>query len=288
MLPASPEKSAAPVLTLTLRQGLSQRLAEARAMKMYTVKQVAKLSGVSVRALHHYDEIGLLRPAHIGANRYRYYGEDELLRLQQILIHRELDIPLGQIGAILDSPDFDRLATLSEQRERLEREAKRYAELVRTIDRTIARLKGDRAMQDADLYKGISPEKQAEYEKWLIDRYGGDMPERIEMSKKAYAKMSAAEQQQAMDELLDVEQALAEALRRGVPPQAIVLDPLLSRQRDWVSLMWGKPCPLDAFIGLADLHLSHPDFVTRYESIEKGFSDYHAAAMKAWARRQSE
>jgi len=66
-------------------------------MKMLTVKQVAKISGVSVRALHHYDEIGLLKPARIGRNRYRYYGDDELLRLQQILLHRELDIPLERI-----------------------------------------------------------------------------------------------------------------------------------------------------------------------------------------------
>ena len=86
---------------------------------MYTVKQVAKLSGVSVRALHHYDEIGLLKPAHIGTNRYRYYGEEELLRLQQILIHRELDIPLAEIAEVLDAPDFDRLATLRVQREKL-------------------------------------------------------------------------------------------------------------------------------------------------------------------------
>ena len=61
------------------------------------------------------------------------------------------------------------------QREKLAAEAKRFAQLVRTIDRTIDKLKGDRAMKDADLYKGISPEKQAEYETWLIDRYGGDM-----------------------------------------------------------------------------------------------------------------
>ena len=60
-------------------------------MKMLTVKQVAKLSGVSVRALHHYDEIGLLKPASTGRNRYRYYGEEELLRLQQILLHGGLD-----------------------------------------------------------------------------------------------------------------------------------------------------------------------------------------------------
>ena len=81
-------------------------------MKLLTVKQVAKVSGVSVRALHHYDEIGLLKPASIGRNGYRYYGRDELLRLQQILLHRELDIPLGEIRAILDDPKFDQLDAL--------------------------------------------------------------------------------------------------------------------------------------------------------------------------------
>ena len=150
-------------------------------MKAYTVAQLAKLAGISVRALHHYDEIGLLKPAHIGQNRYRYYGPEELLRLQQILIHRELGIPLAEIGAILDAPGFDRLDALTQQREKLAAEARRYAQLVRTIDRTIEKLKGDRAMKDADLYKGVvSPEKQAEYEKWLIARYGGDMPERCD------------------------------------------------------------------------------------------------------------
>src|SRR5690349_3384658 len=131
-------------------------------MKMLTVKQVAKISGVSVRALHHYDRIGLLKPALIGTNRYRYYGRDELLRLQQILLHRELGIPLDEIGTILDAPGFDRLAALRSQRERLAGQAERYAELVRTIDRTIASLNGDTTMENADLYKGITPEKQAE------------------------------------------------------------------------------------------------------------------------------
>lgn len=79
-------------------------------MSGYTVKQVAKLSGVSVRTLHHYDEIGLLKPESVGANGYRYYGQDELLRLQQILFHRELGFPLAEIARVLDAPDFDRVA----------------------------------------------------------------------------------------------------------------------------------------------------------------------------------
>jgi DNA-binding transcriptional MerR regulator len=256
-------------------------------MKTYTVAELAKLAGISVRALHHYDEIGLLKPAHIGQNRYRYYGPEELLRLQQILIHRELDIPLSDIGAILDAPDFDRVATLESQREKLAAQAKRFAQLVRTIDRTIEKLKGDRAMKDADLYKGaVSPEKQAEYEAWLVARYGGDMAERIAVSKKSYAAMNDAEKQAANDELKAVEQGLAAAMRLGISPESPELDPLHTRQRDWVSLMWGKPCPPESFAGLADLHLSHPDFVSRYEGIAPGFSDWHAAAMKAWAKRQ--
>src|SRR6218665_335971 len=106
-------------------------------MKTYTVNQLAHLAGISVRALHHYDEIGLLKPAFTGDNRYRYYGEEELLRLQQILIHRELYIPLAEIGAILAAPAIDRLETLRKQRERIEEQARRYARMVKTIDRTI-------------------------------------------------------------------------------------------------------------------------------------------------------
>lgn len=256
-------------------------------MKLLTVKQVSKLSGVSVRALHHYDEIGLLRPASIGANRYRYYGEDELLRLQQILLHRELDIPLGEIASILDDPRFDRVTALTMQREKLAREAERYADLVRTIDRTIARLNGDKTMSNADLYKGISPEKQAEYEAWLVDKYGGDMPERIATGKRKYETLSDADKQALQDELLEVELAWAEAMKKGVPAESPALDPLLKRHRAWVATMWNKPCPPVAYGGLADLHLSHPDFVARYEAIAPGFSDYHAAAMKAYAARQT-
>jgi MerR family transcriptional regulator, thiopeptide resistance regulator len=254
-------------------------------MKMLTVKQVAKVSGVSVRALHHYDEIGLLKPASIGRNGYRYYGRDELLRLQQILLHRELDIPLGDIRAILDDPKFDQLEALRAQRGKLAAEAKRYAQLVRTIDRTIADLNGESAMQNAELYKGISAEKQAEYENWLVEKYGGDMPDRIAVSRKKYDSLTAAEKQKLQDELKDIDTAWVDAMKNGVPADSKSLDPLMERYRDWVAYMWNKPCPPEALAGLADLHLGHPDFVDRYEAYGEGFSDYHAVTMKAYAGR---
>jgi len=257
-------------------------------MKTYTVNELARLAGVTVRTLHHYDEIGLLKPAFTGENRYRYYGEDELLRLQQILIHRELDIPLAEIGAILDAPGFDRLETLQKQRSRLEEQARRYAGMVRTIDRTIARLKGERTMKDADLYSGIvSPEKQAEYEAWLSQTYGPEMDAAIADSREALAGLGPDGMRQAMKGLEAIEAGLVEAMKRGVLAESKALDPLMARHRDWVAMMWGRPCPPEAFAGLADLHLSHPDFVDRYEALATGFAEYHAAAMKAWASRQS-
>jgi MerR family transcriptional regulator, thiopeptide resistance regulator len=252
---------------------------------MLTVKQVAIISGVSVRALHHYDRIGLLKPASIGTNRYRYYDREQLLRLQQILLHRELGIPLGEIGAILDDPGFDRVAALKQQRDRLAQQAERYAELVRTIDRTIAFLDGDAQMANAELYKGIAPEKQAEYEAWLIETYGGDLPERIAVSRKKYDALSEAEKARLMDELREVETAWAGAMTNGVPAESQALDPLLRRHHAWVAAMWDKPCPPGAYHGLADLHLGHPDFVARYEALASGFSDYHAKSMKAYAAR---
>lgn len=254
-------------------------------MKALTVRQVANLSGVSIRALHHYDQLGLLKPAFTGHNRYRYYGQDELLRLQQILLHRELGIPLGEIGAILDAPGFDRLEALRQQRLRLSEEAERYAQLVRTIDRTIASLEGDRAMRNADLYKGISPDKQAEYEAWLVEQFGGDIPERIALSRRKYESLSADEKQQLNQELHDMEQGLAEGLRRGVPMGSPSLDPLLQRHWAWVSAMWDRPCPPEAYAGLADLYLSHPDFIARYEAIEPGFAEYLSGSMKLYAHR---
>jgi DNA-binding transcriptional MerR regulator len=256
-------------------------------MKRLTVAEVARLSGVSVRALHHYDRIGLLRPAFLGENGYRYYSEEELLRLQQILIHRELGIPLGDIAAILDAEDFDRLSALAAQRDRLAAEAKRYAQMVRTIDRTISNLKGKRVMKNAELYQGIAPERQAEYEAWLIDTFGGDMDERIALGRRKYADMAESERQKLQDELHQVEQRLAEGLRRGLPLGSPSLDPLLTRHRDWVAFMWGRPCPPEAYVGLADLYLSHPDFIARYEAIEQGFAEYLAGSMKVFAKRQA-
>jgi DNA-binding transcriptional MerR regulator len=256
-------------------------------MKTYTVAELARLAGISVRTLHHYDEIGLLKPAFTGNNRYRHYGRDELLRLQQILVYRELDIPLGDIAALLDRPEADRLALLVEQRDRLEARVSHFAGLLATIDRTIAGLKGEADMDDKELYGGVvSPEKHAEYEQWLTHRFGEGTRDHIETRRAAWSKLSRAEVDAMMAELKDVEQGLMAAMRRGVAPDSPELLPLLERHRNWVQLGWGpKEATLQAYRGLAEIYISHPDFVARYEAIAPGFAEFLHHAMVAETRR---
>lgn len=256
-------------------------------MKQLTVRQLAAISGVTVRTLHHYDEVGLLKPASVGANGYRYYGRDELLRLQRILFHRELGVPLTEIAELLDLEGENQIGVLQQHRAKLEAERERYGILIETIDRTIADIKGERTVANADLYRGFSADKQAGYEAWLIERYGEPMRVGVERSKADWARLSPAEQKAAFEtlgkELQEIEEALAGALRNGVDPDSHGVDLLITRHRTWVAAMWRRSCPPERYSGLADLYLSHPDFVARYEGIEKGFADFLTTAMKLHA-----
>jgi MerR family transcriptional regulator, thiopeptide resistance regulator len=254
-------------------------------MKDLTVKQLAAISGVTVRALHHYDEIGLLAPAHVGANGYRYYGRAELLRLQRILFHRELGVPLGEIAGLLEVEGEDQVGVLLRHRERLAAEQERYRMLIETIDRTVANIKGEMQMSNAEIYQGFSDEKQAGYEAWLAQRYGEAMQDRIQHSRKAMARMNEAEQAAMMEALKDIEAGLVEGMKRGIDPAAEPVDGLIARHRAWVAASWDKPCPPDAYAGLADLYLSHPDFMARYEALAPGFAVWLTDAMKAHAIR---
>ena len=105
----------------------------------YRVGEVATLTRVSVRALHHYDRIGLLRPAAHSSGGYRLYGETDLLRLQQILTLRYLGFPLKRIGALLDRPDFDLLASLRVQRKVLHERIEELERIAATIGDLIER-----------------------------------------------------------------------------------------------------------------------------------------------------
>ena len=122
----------------------------------YTVKQLAAISGVSIRTLHFYDETGLLAPAYHGANGYRFYEEPQLLTLQQILFYRELGFELKQIKQMLGRADFENIAALRSHRQVLEQSLKHTHQLLETIDKTIEHLEGKKKMSTSEMFAGFS------------------------------------------------------------------------------------------------------------------------------------
>jgi len=136
-------------------------------------------------------------------------------------------------------------------------------------------------MHPENLYKGFSPEKQAEHEQWLVDHHGPSVRQGIEHSRRHVGSWTDAQLQERIQELATLEAALAGHCRQQTPPADPRLRPLLERHRQWVASMWGRPCTPGEYAGLAELYGSHPDFRARYESLAPGFADYLPAAMRA-------
>lgn len=122
----------------------------------YTVKKLSELSGVTVRTLHFYEELGILKPAYHGSNGYRYYEEKELFQLQQILFFKELGFTLKQIQKVLGKSDFDQLAALHSHRKSIICEWEKLGQLIKTIDKTINHLQGMKKMKDEEIFDGFS------------------------------------------------------------------------------------------------------------------------------------
>lgn len=248
---------------------------------MRTVRQLAKAAGVSVRTLHHYDAIGLLKPSHVGENGYRYYGRPELLRLQQILFYRELDFPLAEIGAILDDPAFDAVQALRGHRQALERRIGRYRDLIATIDRTIESLAKDEEMNDNDLYAGIAPETRERWEREAEQRWGKEAVEDSTAKMKALSKEEVAQMKREMEEIRD---EFARLFREGADPASDEVQAVTHRHYAWVSRSWTPDA--DSFRGLGRLYVESHEFRRTYQEDElPGCPEFISKAMAVYAER---
>lgn len=255
-------------------------------MAQNTVKQVAKLSGVSVRTLHYYDEIGLLKPTDVGANGYRYYDRPAVLRLQQILFYRQLGMPLEKIRQTLDAPEFDLAEALTAHRSFLNDELGRHKRLIRTIDKTLMDLNGEKPMSDKDRFKGFAPEKQQEYEAYLVERYGEQAREKIAASHRKVGKMSAEEMQRLNEDREALQVQIVARIDAGDTPESMETQKLIAQHYGWVSHFWAPDA--EAYAGLGQLYLDHPDFRSMYDDIDPRLVTFLAEAMIVYAENNLE
>lgn len=138
----------------------------------FTVKAVAELAGISVRTLHHYDEIGLLKPAQVTPSGYRLYSEHDLERLQQILFFRELGFSLNDIKEIISRPDFDRRQALIEHRQLLEERRGRLGRLIDSIGHTLTTMERGTPMSEKELKEMFDGFDHTQYEEEARQRWG--------------------------------------------------------------------------------------------------------------------
>lgn len=249
---------------------------------MRTVRQLARAAGISVRTLHHYDAIGLLKPADVGPNGYRYYGRPELLRLQQILFYRELGLNLQRIRMILDDPGFVTLPALLNHRSALSDRIDRYRELLSTIDRTIESLRKDETMDDEAYYAGIAPETRRRWRQEAAEAWGADVVAASEAKARALAPEQVSALKQEMTEIRsDFQRLFAE----GLLPGSDAVQEVTARHFRWVCLSWTPDA--SAFKGLGRLYVDNPEFRSTYEDEAlPGAAEFIAEAMAIYADRK--
>lgn len=220
---------------------------------IYSVKQLADLAGVSSRTLRYYDQTGLLKPDGVSENGYRYYGEKELLRLQQILFYRELDFSLDEIKTILENPNFDIQAALSSHRLLLRQNIARLEKLVHTVDKTIKSLNGETKMKDQEYYRGFSKEQQEKYAGEIRQKYGSTT---LNESKNRMKNWSKSDFTRVMEESTAIFNAIRDNIDKA--ENSLEVQTQIKALHLWLNTFY--PCNLEMLEGIGHMYNEHPDF----------------------------
>ena len=249
--------------------------------RTYRVADVARQSGVSIRALHHYDAIGLLVPTGRTEAGYRLYTDTDLLRLQQILIGRELGFSLDEIKRSLTDPRFDHRQALLEQRERLEAKARSLGKMLEAVDAALAVVGDDPQggpMDMKELFNGFDPSvHDAEVE----ERWSGPALDESTRRVKGY---SAEDWKRWKAENAAVYGDAAAAMRRGIEPASPEALAIAERHRLSIDT-WFYPCSHAMHAGLADMYEADDRFRASIDAAGEGLTSFLAAAIRANAAR---
>ncbi len=246
----------------------------------YSVKQLARLAGVSVRTLHVYDKLGLLIPSLRTDAGYRYYGEPELLRLQQILFYKELDMPLKAIAELLDDPGFDLVEALTGHKAALLARRQQLDILLNTIDNTIDHLKNKTMSNFERLYEGL--ENAAALRQEAIDNWGESV---IVRSEDALLAMAPDRLEQLKADQRDVDQRLRALV--DCDPASDAVQEQVARHYAMIQKFWdmpsGEAIKAAAYKGLGDLYAGDERYTAPDGRPDPRFAAFMRAAMAHFA-----
>lgn len=250
----------------------------------FTVGDVARVAHISVRTLHHYDEVGLLAPSGRSEAGYRLYSDADLDRLQQILFFKELGFALEEIRDLMDEEGFDRTEALVVQRDLIAEKALRYEAMLGLIDKTLAALNGGVQMSKEEKFEVFGDFDPNEYEEEVKERWGDT--EAYKESARRTARYTKDDWARFKAESEEIGLAIAALMDEGVPAD----DPRAMDAVDAARLQidkWFYPCSCEMHVGLAQMYIADPRFKATYEKIHAGMAQYvHDAILANAARHQ--
>jgi MerR family transcriptional regulator, thiopeptide resistance regulator len=249
----------------------------------WSIAQVAKMSKVTSRTLRHYDEIGLLPPAWVGANGYRYYEQEQLLRLQQILVMRELGVGLDAISEIVHE-GRDQIEVLKMHRRWLLAERDRFGRLASTVSRTIEELtEGGEKVNTAHWFDGFSDSaKQAALTEEARQRWGAEHVDAANAHVKDKSTQWWQEQgKQWVAQLATLVELIDAGHQPGDPEVLAAID----GHYRWLSGGFWTP-NRESYTGLGDLYADEPRFRANFDKTDPRLAEFLRAAMAAYARER--
>lgn len=252
----------------------------------WRVSEVARLAGVTVRTLHHYDEIGLLVPSsRTSAGHRRYTGRD-VERLFQIRLYKEMGFPLEGIARVMDDPSHDQAVVLSTQRDLLVEQRNRLDVVIRTLESALKGIREGDTMSDDQMFRGLEAlsrapkavrDHHAAHHEETVNRWGKTDSYKESMRRtKGYSKRDWMEIKAAGDA---AEEQMARLLRAGASPTGAEAVKGAEELRRHIS-RWFYPCSREMHVGLAEMYEADPRFRAHYEEREPGLAAFVAAAIR--------
>lgn len=250
----------------------------------WSIAEVARMSKVTSRTLRHYDEIGLLTPAYVGSNGYRYYEREQLLRLQRVLLLRELGLGLEAIADVL-AGDVDQVTALRQHARCLKAEQARLSLQAGTVARTLRLLTEGTTMTANDMFEGFA-DRQAQLEVDLVDRYGEGVREHFHTSQAVTSDWSQADYVDAQQRSQQVEDRIVAVMRGGAAPDSETAQQVMAEHYAMVAQFWTPN--RDSYTGLGQLYVDDPAFKNRYDAVQPGLAEYLRDATAAYADQHLE
>lgn len=236
------------------------------------------MAGITPRTLHYYDEVDLLKPTRIAENGYRFYDRNALLRLQQIMLYREMEMPLEQIKTIMGRNEFNAVEALEHHQGELKKQIERLQRLEATVEDTIQHLKGKKEMKEPQFFKGFTDEQQAEYEKEATRMYD---PEIVKASNARWKGYSTEEKQRIGDEGNAIYADFVKAIPKG--PASSEAQACVARWQKHMECFWTPT--LEQLVGIAQGYVSDPRFKKNFDQIHSDLAEFIQKAVEIYVKK---